>query len=433
MAPKIFGNNGTLLVDFGLSIGANIPTNVMVLGSATQGIIGTNVIGTFDMLADYSDRVVEISTQRTSNRISGPLVSYNAGTATVKLRNMDGALDPYVLEQAGLTAPGVIMRIRLVYDGWPYDVFYGYVDSWDPTADAPELGWITVTCTDGFALLNQKLDELVTPVGAGESVQDRVIRIFDAVGWPASKREIWETSSTMQATSFGDSALNLIQEAVKNEIGEFYQKPDGIMTMRGRHAAITDGRSATVQATFGSAWGSGEIPYVGRPVTAWNKDQLHNRVIGQIDGSTNPQVAENAESVGLYGTAYTIEETSLLLQTDADALAWANWVLATDYKPTFQFSAITLNSATNALTYTTPIALGREMGDRVRVIRRPPAQPYGSIVDSRELYIRGISHSWTAKSRQWLTTFDLVPVENTPFFVIGSATQGIIGTDRIAW
>lgn len=432
--PNIFGTDGRLLVDFGLSIGANIPSGVFIIGSAAQGIIGTNTIGTFSMLADYSDRVVEISTTHTSDRIAGPLVSFNAATATVKLNDLDGALDPYTLETSGLMAPGVVMRIRLQYHGDMYPIFYGYVDSWDPDAPAPAYGTVTVTATDGFSLLNQKLDELVSPVGAGESVYDRIIRILDAIGWPATLRELWPGESTVQATSFGDTGLALIQAAIKAEIGDFYQKPDGNMFMRGRHATITDGRSQISQGTFGSDRAGGEIPYVGRPVTAWNKDQLHNRVIAQIEGSTNPQVAEDATSVGLYGAQYTVEETALTLTTDADALSWAHWVLATDYRPTFRFSAITLNSAVEVLVPgCIGQMLGREMGDRLTVVRRPPAQPYGSIVDSRDLYIRGINHVWTAKSKQWLTTFDLVPVENTPFFIIGSATQGVIGQDYIAW
>jgi hypothetical protein len=49
------------------------------------------------------------------------------------------------------------------------------------------------------------------------------------------------------------------------------------------------------------------------------------------------------------------------------------------------------------------------------------------------LYIRGISHEWSAQTQQWLTTFDLQPVSELPFFLIGSATQGVIGQNVIAW
>ena len=174
------------IIEVGLAIGATIPTTTFIVGSATQGIIGTNVLGAFNTLADFSDRKQEISTSRTSDRVAGPLITYNAGTATVKLLNRDGALDPYVLEAAGLTAPGVILRIRYqVPAGTIYPVFYGLIDAWDPDATSPTVGMVTVTATDGFVLLNQATDELVSPVGANESVHDRVARVLDAMGWPA--------------------------------------------------------------------------------------------------------------------------------------------------------------------------------------------------------------------------------------------------------
>lgn len=423
------------IVEVGLAIGASIPATTFIVGSATQGIIGTNLIGTANMLADLSSRKQEITVTRTSDRTAGPLITYNAGTATVKLLNMDGALDPYVLELAGLTAPGVILRLRyMVPSGTIYPVFYGFIDSWDPDATSPEVGVVTITATDGFALLNQATDELVSPVGASDAVSARVTRVLDAMGWSATMRTLGTTSEILQATSFGSPGLEMIQDAVKAEIGEFYMDPSGYAYLRGRHAIQTDARSSTSQATFGSNRAGGEVPYVGRPATAWDKTGMHNRVKATIDGSSNVQIAQDATSIGLYGTAYTAEESSLKLTLDSSALSWANYVLATDVKPTFRFSGITLNSALEQLGVPTLVQqFGRLMGDRVTVVRRPPAQPYGSIVDSRDLYVQGIGHTWSATSKQTLTTFDLQPVAKLPAFVIGSATQGVIGQNVIAW
>lgn len=424
----------TMIVEFGLSIGVGIPTDVFVIGSASQGIIGTNVLGTFDMLADYSGREMSLSVQRTSDRTAGPLVTYNAGTCTLKLLNMDGALDPYVLEQAGLTAPGVIMRIRKVFGGVIYPIFYGYVDTWNPEAEAPTLGVVTVTGTDGFSLLNTPMGELGAPVGANEAVSARVTRILDDLVWPAAQRSIGTTTIQVQATSYGATGLELIQKAVEAEIGEFYQQPDGVMYLRGRQEILTDARSATSQGTFGSDRAGGEIPYVGRPASSWDRTQMHNRVVAQIEGGTNPQIAEDATSIGRYGTGYGVEATDLILINDSDALSWANYVLAQDSTPEYRFDGITLNSAIERLGISVmPHMLGRRLGDRVTVVRRPPAVPYGSIVDERELYIRGINHDWSAQSKQWLTTFDLQPVSRLPFFIIGSATQGVIGQNVLAW
>lgn len=424
----------TLVAQFGLSVGANIPTNVFVIGSAMQGIIGTNVIGNESILADYSDRAMEVSISQTSDRTTGKLNTYGARTCTLKLLNMDGALDPYVLEGLGLTAPGVLMRLWKIWDGISYPVFYGFVDSWDPDAESPELGVVTVTASDGFALLNEPIDELAVAVGAGQTVDQRVDAILTARNWPAALRSLGACTSTLQETVYGGPGLELIQDAVKAEVGEFYQQPDGVMYLRGRHAIVTDTRSNTSQGTFGSDRAGGEIPYVGRPVTAWDKQTMHNRVKAGIDGSSNIMVAEDSGSVGLYGTQYTIEETSLKLPADSDAQSWANYVLAQDVKPRFKFSGITLSSFVERLGISVmPHMLGRRFGDRITVVRRPPAQPYGSIVDSRDLLIRGVNHTWSRKGKQWQTTWDLEPAGSTPFFVIGSATQGVIGSNAIGW
>ncbi|HUL99336.1 MAG TPA: hypothetical protein VLU24_07960, partial [Mycobacterium sp.] len=377
---------------------------------------------------------MELSITHTSDRTSSSLNTYGARTCTLKLLNMDGALDPYVLEGLGLTAPGVIMRLLKIWNGISYPIFYGFVDAWNPDAETPELGTVTVTATDGFKLLNQPLDELVSPIGSGDAVSVRVDGILTAMNWPTGLRALGATDSNLQATSYGAAGLELIQEAVKAEVGEFYQQPDGYMFLRGRHAIVTDARSNTSQATFGSNRAGGEIPYVGRPVSAWDMQTMHNRVKAQIDGSSNTMVAQDSTSIGLYGTQYTIEETSLKLRFDSEAQSWANYVLAQDVKPRFRFSGITLSSFVEQLGISVmPHMLGRRFGDRITVVRRPPAQPYGSIVDSRQLLIRGVNHTWSRKGKQWLTTWDLEPVNATPFFVIGSATQGVIGSNALAW
>lgn len=424
----------TLVVQFGLSVGANIPADVLVIGSATQGVIGTDKIGNTSILADYSGREMELSISHTSDRTSSKLNAYGARTCTLKLLNMDGALDPFVLEGLGLTAPGVLMRLWKIWGGISYPIFYGTVDAWNPDAETPELGTVTVTATDGFKLLNQPIDELGSAIGAGQTVTQRVDAILTVMNWPAGLRALGTTTSTLQATTYGAAGLELIQDAVKNEVGEFYQQPDGYMYLRGRHDIVTDTRSNTSQATFGSDRAGGEIPYIGRPVSAWDMQTMHNRVKAQINGSSNTMVAEDSSSIGLYGTQYTIEETALNLPADSDAQSWANYVLAQDVKPRFRFSGITISSFVEQLGVSVmPHALGRRFGDRISVVRRPPAQPYGSIVDSRDLLIRGVNHAWSRSDKQWTTTWDLEPAGSTPFFVIGSATQGVIGSNALAW
>lgn len=63
-----------------------------------------------------------------------------------------------------------------------------------------------------------------------------------------------------------------------------------------------------------------------------------------------------------------------------------------------------------------PQVLGRRMGDRITVMRRPPASPWGTIEDAKDVYIRSIAHTWS-RPNKWSTTWGLQPVEKLTFFV----------------
>ncbi len=426
----------TLYVDFGLSFGMSVPGGVFIVGSSSQGIIGTNTLGNaaspvFTQI--NPNHMQSLSVQHKGDRAGGPLITYGARTASFSFADPTGVFDPYVLEQAGITVPGALVRIRKYFNGVTYPVFYGFVDTYEPDPIAPTMGRINVTATDGFVLLNQPLATVDPAIWPDQEVGNRVHDLLTMAAWPASNRAIAYSNSSLQSTTLGASALSLIQDAVKAEVGEFYQRPDGYMVFRNRHAIVTDTRSSTSQATFGSNRAGGEIPYLGRPGSEWDKSQLHTRVEATIEGSSNMQVATDPVAVTRHGT-YTLSESGLKLRTDAEALSWANYVLAQDSSPAFRFTAITVTSAIEQLGISVmPHMLGRQFGDRITVVRRPPAVPAGSVVDSRDLHITGISHEWSAGTKQWLTTFELTPATATPFFMVGSSTQGRIGVNRLGW
>lgn len=415
----------TVLVDFGLLQGSEIDPDYLLVGHPTQGLIGTGEIAPDDVLVDYSDRIMSMSVERTSTRRVGPVVEYNGGSATVVLLNDDGDLDPYTIEQAGLTAPGVVMRIRKIHNGTTYPVWRGFVDSWLPSHVHPDHATVTITGSDGFSrLAGYPRTALVSPVGGGEDTGARLNRILDSVGWPAADRDIATGDSTLQATTMDGDALNEAQQAALNEIGEFYVNASGVMYFRNRHGMIEDTRSTTSQATFGTDTAGGELIYVDRPGLSYDRSQLVNSVTATREGGT-AQVASDADSIGRYGE-YAHQET-LLLETDTAALGWAGFVLQQDRAPEFRFTSLTIDPRVDPDALY-PQVLGREMGDRITVVRRPP----GGIVDSREVFIRSIQHTWEPADR-WKTVWGLQPADKFLFFVVGHASMGVIGQNAIAW
>lgn len=411
----------TILVDFGFLTGADIPTAYYRIGHPLYGIIGTAAIAPPDVFTDYSGRLMSMSVQRTSSRVAGPIVEYNAGTATLTLRNDDGVLDPTNLDYP---APGVAVRIRKVYAGVTYPVFSGFVSSWLPELRSPTNAVVNVTATDGMDGIAGYPRDAGAPVGAGENTGARVARILDTVGWPAGLRDIAVGDSVLQATTGEGDALTEIKEAVKAEAGEFYIDGGGVAVFRNRHSMFTDTQSTTSQATFGSNAAGGEIMYVGSPGVSYDRQQLVNLVRATRAGGVE-QVVDDATSRDRYRD-HPYEDSSLPLTTDADAASWARYVLRQDSEPEFRYTSIDLDARLRPdLVY--PQVLGRQFGDRVTVVRRPPG-----VVDSREVLIRSIEHSWQPPDR-WRTTWGLQPVDRFQVYVIGHPDMGRIGFNAIAY
>lgn len=412
----------TILVDVGITTGAADSSAYWFIGNPTRGKIGTAAIAPADLITPVGDRLMSLSVQRTSDRTIGPVVQYNAGTATLTLNNDDGLLDPVNLIQVPV---GSDLRIRNVIGGITYSVLRGTVTSWLPVLNSPTHATIVVQAVDALDdLANNRPVPLGSPVGAGEDTGARINRILDAISWPVADRNIAVGNSPLAGTLLDADALTLAQAAVEAEVGEFYVDPDGVIIFRNRRAILQDTRSNVSQATFGTDIAGGEIPYVGTLGVSNDRGQMYNTVRASRAGG-GPQSASDAASIARNRERVSPERSNLPLQTDTEAMSWAEYVLGTTKNPELRFSSLQLDTRANPdLIY--PQALGRLIGDRITVVRRPPG-----VVDSRDLYVRGIEHTWSPPDR-WLTTWSLEPVIKYQFWTIGHPTLGRIGVNAIA-
>jgi len=130
------------------------------------------------------------------------------------------------------------------------------------------------------------------------------------------------------------------------------------------------------------------------------------------------QIVESAASRQAYLTR-TFRRLDLLLQTDAAALDYANFVLAQAKDPERNFDTVMLmpNRDPDNLF---PQALGREFGDRIGVRRRPPG---GGDPVYREAFIRGMQHIFT-EEMQWQTIFTLQSAAHYNFLVLDDLNLG---------
>lgn len=379
-----------------------------------------------DVSSAYGKR--GITTRRGSARIDNPIVRYEAGTAAVNLNNTDRRFDPthlggpYVSDGKSLVTPMRPIRIRAVWDATTYSVFRGFVDQWDVDFVANIYSEVAVTATDGFKVLRNKRRPASAPVGAGEDTGARITRILNSAGWPAGDRVIATGNSTLQETDLEGEALRELQDTAESEIGELYIDGGGRVVFRNRHAILTEARSNTVQYTFGSP---GEFTPAQARINT-DDATLWNEIRAQRTGGVE-QLAGDAASQDEYQTR-TYQVPDLMLQDDITVGEYASWILYVSKDPEVRFDSIEIHAHADPVNLF-PQVLGREIGDRIRIIRQPPG---GGSPITRDVFIRGISH--VTGPGTWITTWNLQSATKYgSFLVLDNPILGKLDQNALAY
>lgn len=286
-----------------------------------------------------------------------------------------------------------------------FPLFAGYVDNWNINWTADVDSEVTVPCTDGFKVLGA-VDRLAlgSPVGANELSGDRINRILDSASWSASARIIAPGSSQMQGTTMDGTPLTELFLTADSELGEFYIDAAGNAVFRGRTGILQDTRSTNPQARFGDGGSTaGELMYLDVEIS--NDDsQLYNEArIARTGGSS--QTANDPTSIADFLT-HTFERTDLMLVSDAESLAYAQWIVYISKDPELRFDKLIIKPQKDEDNLF-PQVLDREIGDRIKVTRRPPG---GGDPVVREVFIRGME-------------FDIQPYDWTVSYTLQSATR----------
>ncbi len=117
----------------------------------------------------------------------------------------------------------------------------------------------------------------------------------------------------------------------------------------------------------------------------------------------NLQEVTDAAAIAKYLFPRTYARPDLILQGDPDVLNWAQWVLYVSKGGEDRFESLTVDPQADPAGLW-PQVLGRETGDRIRVVHRPASVTVPVVKDC---FIAGISHSWDSVSSAWLTTWTL--------------------------
>lgn len=323
-----------------------------------------------------------------------------------------------------LVKPMRPVRNRAIWNGTTYDLFRGYVDSWDIEWIGPNYSEVTAPCTDAFKIFANYERAGGSSVGSGEASGTRIGRILDGIGWSASDRDIDTGDIVLQATTLDGNVLEEMLLVSDTEVGELYMTGDGKVFFRDRSGVVDDTRSNTSQATFGDGGGS-ELPYSN--LTFSNDDtQMANHILITRVGGTQ-QVVEDAASRAEFLTK-SFERSDLLFTTDAAALNMAQWVLSLNSQPELRFETITINPRRDEANLF-PQVLNRQIGDRITIRRRPPG---GGDMIEQDVFIRGIEH--TIEPEKWETVWTLQSTgSGGSVFIIGNSTLGKLDSNSLGF
>jgi len=395
--------------------------NPLILGSATEGILGTNTLGSGVLPIEVTSLVERIAIRRGRNRITGQFVS---GTADVQLYDENGNWNPVNVN--GAYYPDLVPLRQIIitadYGGNAYYLFSGYIQAydtgfWQGTEDVSQ---VTLRCVDGFRLFSGASITTVTGGTAGQDSGTRINKIFDQIEFPVSLRNIDTGDSTLQADPGTQrNVLDALQQVENSELGGVFLDGQGIVNFKNRNAMI----SSPATAAYNFADDGTAISYQDA-VVAFDDTTLINSVsVTRTGGSA--QTAFDQNSIDKYFLHSGIRE-DILLQNDTESLNQAKAILATRKDPEPRVDSIVLNLYDDTNPNKPLSGVDIELLDGVTVKKTMP----GSSSITQNSVVIGINHDITKSS--WNTRlFTSEPL--VAGFVLNSSIDGILGEDVLSY
>lgn len=398
----------TLRAEIAFATGANL--DAWALGAGA--LASTAVLGPADIDV-YTDVATDLRTLTIQRGKAREVDQYQVGIARIGLDNRSRDYDPLNLSgpyvSGGVTQvrPGRRCRILATHPTTlvEYPIYAGFVWEWalDYTGQFDSVA--NARAMDLMANLANVIVDVTTIAGeTGQAAAD----VLDAAG--VSGYSVAECDSTIQATHFTQSALSALRTLEESEQGAFYVERDGVVQFANRHALMTDSRSTTSQATFGTA----PLDYEDIAIT-YESDLIKNSATLTRTGGA-AQSASDATSIADYGTR-SIALSGLANSTDSEVLGMASYLVNRWKDPKVRVASISFSARKSPELMTQ--ALSRRIRDRVTV----EFSPVGGGTISQDLFIVGIKHE--VSPAKWKTTFTF---ENTEYadtsFALGAAALG---------
>ena len=393
MATIVTGGTYVLEMDTGFGDG-------FTLDDAQQGILDntTFVLDGVDQFSEITNNVTSISAFRGKKNV---LDSIAPGVMTITAIDQTRAFDPFnessVYYDTTDDTPGLspLRQIRLsrngdyLFKGRVIDFTYNY-----GTAFTKNVPTVTITCADDLFLLANTFLSAFTP--SVELSSARVTTILDKaeVAYPAGTRDIETGTVTLGAypVAEGTSATTYLRAISDDaEGGRVFVSRTGSLTFDKRL-----GNTLSSPTVIFSDTGA-DTKYASLFVD-FSTDQVINRATVERSGGT-AQTDTDAASIALYQTQAVVK-TGSFLETDAQALAFAEYLL--DPNPEPRFSGVEVNFASLTTAQKNAVAL-LEIGQTVQITRSFSSGSPATI--TQELAVEGVSHSIDPRQGHRMTIY----------------------------
>lgn len=344
-----------------------------------------------------------------------------AGTATVILRNLsnqywpDNTNSPYT----GNIKPGKCINLRATYGGNTYDLFTGFIESWQPSWQeiAGRCPMMTLTCAD--LIKNLSRFEITGAGYAQELSGTRVGNVLDSYGWDAALRDIDTGSSTILATGAmaNVNAWEHLSNVQDTERGQVFIDGDGNVVFHDRPARLASPYN-TSQATFGDDTGENIYRNIE---PSYDDDFIFNSVSITRTGGT-VQTATDAASQTTYGPR-AMSKSSLLMTADSEALSQAQYLVGQYKDAVLRAKSLTIwPQRDEANLY--PKALGHDIATRI-TLRLNQASL------DKDYHIEGVTHDYDARDGVWVTSWQLSDADNKTYWSLGDTGFSELGDTTI--
>lgn len=377
-------------LDYEVALDVGFVFGEFILGSATNGIIGVNIIEGETSFVDITQYVQNVNINRGR---STQLEVFSAGTLTLQAddRAADRYFDPFNEASPWYQgAFGIAPRRKIKVTAGTADIFTGFIYDLDINYNEPNLSFAQIAAVDALAQLSQTTLNGFTP--SQELASDRINTILDRgeVGFSTAvaPREIGTALSTLGTAPYdtGINTLQALQEVQIAENGRFFVTRTGAIRFDPRITATF----ATAIATLGGT-ATGAIPITGLE-NIYGAETIINRATVQIAGSTAVANAEGTASQTNYGIR-AIALSNVPLATQAAATALAQDLIDIYQDPIPRFTGVSVNI--NALSDSDQQLISQvEIGDVVEVVKNFAAGSPATV--SQNSVVEAIRHSITS-------------------------------------